>query len=641
MFGGWARASSHRPEFLLVVADSVALSFLSALRYWSFTDAWDLGGFVQSIWSASHGGLLDYTVNSFFYVGFPGQLVHSYLGTHFSPFLFLLVPAYALAPSPITLLVIQGVVVALGVLPIYWLARSLLTERAALGLALAYVIYPPMLGLSLDNFHPEAFIPTLMMFAIYFAIQEKWLGAAVSSVLAMSTIEQGGYLVAALGAFLIVYHRAWRKRPLLAGLVLMIVVPVGYSVLATNVRTDFGLSPNGFTLTLNSGNFQQLGVNFSEQVPAGIIGNPIRAFGALAYDLPNKVEWLISVLAPVAFLPLIAPEALLLAVPYLPVALFSNYPGYYSTYGLEQAFLVGALFPATIVALKRMRDNGVKAERVVALILVSSIVFAAVLDFPTSVYGNSFTPGSSAQAASRLISLIPANASVLTTSDIFPHLANRIDAYVVPPSTLRAGYSSIDSAILGSMRPPEYIMLNLGSPSGNVIAEDYALLRYVTNHSSYGVLAYDDKVALFELGYAGPPAVMAYATSFNSTNLEFAAPTQGEGPQLVLPSGSNTRVMWFGPYSFLPKGNYSITFNLQVSPVPPPDVAIIRIDAVWNSSNSILAQRTLNSSDFVHGTGAFTMSISISHPIFDLEFRGTFPTNMTTITLDGIRVTPS
>ena len=625
----------------MVIGDSFALSYLSALRYWSFTDAWDLGGFVQSIWSASHGGLLDYTVNSFFYVGFPGQLVHSFLGTHFSPFLFLLVPAYILAPSPVTLLVVQSVVVALGVLPIYWLAKSQLSKRAALGLGFAYMVYPPILGLALDNFHPEAFIPTLMMFAIYFAIEEKWLGAVLSSALVMSTIEQGGYLVAALGVFLILYHRGWRRRPLLAGLLLMIAVPIGYSIIATNIRTDFGLNPNGFTVTLNSNNFQVLGVNFSEQIPAGVIASPLRALEALVYDLPDKLDWLISVLAPVAFLPIIAPEALILGIPYLPVALLSNYAGYYSAYGIEQAFLIGSTFPATILGLQRMRRNGINADRVVAVILVSSLVFAAVLDFPAGVYGNSLTVGTSAQAESRLVSLIPANASVLTTSDIFPHLGNRIDAYVVPPSTLREGYSAIDSAILSSIRPPDYVMLNLGSTSGNVLAEDNAILQYVTNHSAYGVLGYDDRVALFELGHTGPPTVMSFSTVFNSTNLEFSAPTEGLGSELVYPSGSNARTMWFGPYTFLPEGNYTVTFDLNVSPAPPPDTAVLQVDAVWNGSSSVLADRTLYATGFANGNGVFTLNFSISRPIVDLEFRGIDPTNMTTITLSGISVTPT
>jgi len=615
------------------------LSYLSSLRYWSFTDAWDLGGFAQAVWSATQGRMLDYTVNSFFYIGFPGQMVHSFLGTHFSPFLFLLVPAYALLPSPLTLLVIQSVVVAMGVLPVYWLAKSLLSKRAALGLALAYAVYPPMLGLALDDFHPEAFIPTLMLFAIFFAIEEKWLGAAISSALVMSVIEQGGYLVAALGVFLLVYNRAWRRKSLLPGLLLFIVVPIAYSVLATHIRTVFGLDPNGFTVTLNSGNFQALGVNFPEQIPYGVVSDPARAFGALTYAFPSKLEWLISVLAPVAFLPVVAFETIILAIPYLPVALFSNYAGYYSTYSIQQAFLIGSVFPATIFGLRRMRAGGISVERVVAVVLVMSILFAATLDFPSSIYGNSFSVGPSAQAESSIISLIPANASILTTSDIFPHIANRLDAYVVPPSTIREGYASIDSEILGSIKPPEYVMVNLGSPSGDATAEGDTLFRYVANHGSYGVLAYSDKVALFELGYVGPPVFGSYPTQFNSTNLDFSPPTKALGSQLVLPSGSETKTMWFGPYTFLPEGNYSATFDLTVSPTPPTNVAVLRIDAAWNLSNSILAYRTLYSTDFVNGRGVFTLNFTISSPIIDLEFRGIYPTASTTIALNGISVT--
>ena len=636
---GWVLRASRRPELLLVVAYSVTLSYLSALRYWSYTDAWDLGGFAQAVWSTTQGRLLDYTVNSFFYVGFPGQMVHSFLGTHFSPFLFLLVPPYALVPSPVTLLVVQSIVVAMGILPIYWLANGLLTKRVALGLALAYVVYPPMLGLALDDFHPETFIPTLMLFAIYFAIEEKWLGAAISSALVMSVIEEGGYLVAALGIFLLVYHRAWRRKSLLPGLFLLIAIPIAYSFLATNIRADFGLDLNGFTVTLNSGNFQALGVNFPEQIPYGIVSDPARALGALTYAFPSKLEWLISVLAPVAFLPVVAFETLILAIPYLPVALFSNYAGYYSTYSIQQAFLIGSIFPATILGLRRMRAGGVSIERVVAVVLILSILFAATLDFPSSIYGNSFSVGPSAQVESNIVSLIPSNASVLTTSDIFPHIANRLDAYVIPPSTIREGYASIDSAILGSIGPPEYVMVNLGSPSADVKAEGDTLSRYVANHGNYGVLAYSDEVALFELGYVGPPVLASYPNLFNSTNLEFSAPTKALGSQLVLPSGSKTATMWFGPYTFLPKGDYSATFDLTVSPSPPLNVAVLRIDAVWNLSNSILAYRTLYSNGFVNGRGVFTLNFTISSPIIDLEFRGIYPTATTTIALNGISVT--
>jgi len=131
----------------------------------------------------------------------------------------------------------------------------------------------------------------------------------------------------------------------------------------------------------------------------------------------------------------------------------------------------------------------------------------------------------------------------------------------------------------------------------------------------------------------------SYPNLFNSTNLEFSAPTKALGSQLVLPSGSKTATMWFGPYTFLPKGDYSATFDLTVSPSPPLNVAVLRIDAVWNLSNSILAYRTLYSNDFVNGRGVFTLNFTISSPIIDLEFRGIYPTATTTIALNGISVT--
>ena len=624
---------------MLVVAYSVTLSYLSALRYWSYTDAWDLGGFVQSIWSASHGHLLDSTLNSFFYVGFPQQLENSFLAIHFSPFLFLLVPAYVLAPSPVTLLVIQSIVVAMGILPIYWLAKDMLTTRTALALAFVYMMYPPMLGLSLDNFHPETFIPTLMMFAIYFALEENWLGVAISSALAMSTIEQGGYLIAALGVFLFFYHRIWRRRELLPGLTLLIVASAGYSVVATYARAYFGLDPNGFTLTLNSANFQVLGVKFAEQIPAGIIANPIRAASALSYAFPSKLLWMISVLAPVAFLPAMFPEALILATPYLPVAFFSNYLGYYSIYGIEQAFLIVSIFPATILGLKRLRAGRVNPERVVIILLILSIILAAALDFPTSTYGNSFAVGTSAQVESRVISLIPANASVLTTSDIFPHVAARLLAYTIPPASLRGEYSNIDNQILSHISP-EYIMLNTRSGNGNDVAETNAILSGKVYNGSYGLVAYSDGVLLLKSGYEGQPLLYVNPTIYNTTNLAYDpnSTTQGPNDSLQFAKGTNSMSMWFGPYTFLPAGNYSVTFTLKTTDASSANQSVITLDVEYQGS-IVPTSLTLVGADLASSSWrAYTLTFQLQKPVYDIQFRGMYPSNSTGIVLRSIVV---
>ncbi len=627
-------------EYLLVLGYAVVLSYLSAVRYWSFTDAWDMGGFVQAIWSGTQGHLLDYTVNSFFYAGFPAQLVHSFLGTHFSPILFVLVPVYALLPDPVTLLVAQSLVIALGLLPIFWLSKRNLGRKVGLMMACSYAIYPPVIGMSLNNFHPEAFIPTFVMFGIYFAVVRRWLGVVVASALVMAVIEEGGYVVAALAVFMVLEYRPWRRKKMIFGLALLAIVSVAYAIAATAVRANFGLNVSGFTLTLNSGNFRVLGANFPDQILRAAVGDPSRALQALTFDGTSKLLWLATVFEPVLFLSFVSPAALFVAAPYFLVSLLSNYPGYYSTFGVQQAFAIGAIYPAAILGLNRLQRRGVPIEKVVAILLIVSLAFVAVADFPASVYGNSFQVDRTAQIESSFVSLIPNNASVLTTSDIFPHVANRLNAYTIPPATLRPGYASIDSEILNSIDAPQYLMLNLGSSNGNVKSENRVLLSYAMNNTRYGILAYDEGVVLFELGFQGTPIVLDYPRVFNSSNLDFSSPTARNGSGLSIPVGTQERTMWFGPYAFLPKGTYTVTFDLEIHPEIQGSIALLRIDASWNSSNNILAQRTIYTSEFVHGEGAFTLSFVLTHPVFDLELRGIFPTSYASIALTGITVAP-
>jgi uncharacterized membrane protein len=91
--------SNSLPLFF-AAAYFAAISTLSVLRYYAFTDAWDFGGFVQSFSNASHGGFFLQTIDAFFAKGFPQTQVISFMGLHFSPVLFLIVPVYAAFPYP-------------------------------------------------------------------------------------------------------------------------------------------------------------------------------------------------------------------------------------------------------------------------------------------------------------------------------------------------------------------------------------------------------------------------------------------------------------------------------------------------------------------------------------------------------------
>ena len=93
----------------------------------------DLGNMVQAVWSTTQGRPLESTDNA------TGEQV-SRLAGHVDPFLVLLAPVWKVWPSPLSLALVQIAVVALGALPVFWLARRRLGSESVAGiLALAYL----------------------------------------------------------------------------------------------------------------------------------------------------------------------------------------------------------------------------------------------------------------------------------------------------------------------------------------------------------------------------------------------------------------------------------------------------------------------------------------------------------------------
>ena len=133
-----------------IAAYAAGFSALSILRHRAFnTGRYDLGNMVQTVWNTAHGHFLQMTSGD-------GVQI-SRLAAHFDPILAAFAPLWWIWPSPEMLLVVQAVAVALGALPVFWLARKHLgSERAGLGFALVYLLYPATEWLTLNEFHPVA-----------------------------------------------------------------------------------------------------------------------------------------------------------------------------------------------------------------------------------------------------------------------------------------------------------------------------------------------------------------------------------------------------------------------------------------------------------------------------------------------------
>ncbi|TML32663.1 MAG: DUF2079 domain-containing protein, partial [Actinobacteria bacterium] len=186
----------QRPSLLLwsaIAAYAAAFSALSVLRHRAFqTGRFDLGNMVQAVWSTAHGHPLQVT-------GLRGDEI-SRLAAHFDPILAAFAPLWLAWPSPDMLLTAQAVAVAVGALPVYWLARKhLATERAGLAFALAYLLYPPTQWLTLNEFHPVALACPLLLFAIWFLDEGRLIPFALCGLVAAATKEEIGFVVAGLG----------------------------------------------------------------------------------------------------------------------------------------------------------------------------------------------------------------------------------------------------------------------------------------------------------------------------------------------------------------------------------------------------------------------------------------------------------
>jgi len=176
-----------RPRVLLVAASAAyaaAFGFFSVRRHDAFeTGRFDLGNMVQVVWSTAHGHPLRMTETH-------GRQV-SRLAAHVDPILVLFAPLWRIWPSPDMLLVVQAVAIATGAFPVFWLARRHLgSERAALGFALVYLLFPATQWLTLNEFHPVALACPLLLFAFWYLDEERWLPFALFAVAAATTKEE-------------------------------------------------------------------------------------------------------------------------------------------------------------------------------------------------------------------------------------------------------------------------------------------------------------------------------------------------------------------------------------------------------------------------------------------------------------------
>jgi len=450
-----------RPRTLLwiaVAAFAAGMSALSVLQQRAFrTGRFDVGNLTQAVWSTAHGHFLQMT-------DLQGEQI-SRLGAHFDPLVATLAPLWWIWPSPELLLVVQAISVAVGALPVFWLARKHLGgEWAGLGFALVYLLYPPTQWLVVDDFHPVAFATPLLLFAIWYLDEERLVLFALFAGLACLTKEQIGLVVAVLGLWYAFGHR--RPR---AGFVIL-AAGVAVAIVATAVIVPH-FAPGGGSPF--EGRYADVGGS-----PGGIaktlVEHPLRVFDAATEH--RDISYLWNLIAPLLGLPLLSPLVAASALPELGLNLLSSTETQTSIHFHYTAGAIPGLIAGAVLGAARLQRRAPRMRRVLPRVVVLVVLLAGVaagplpawrhLPFGSHLAARDHIVTAHARAAARVLEAVPPRVPVSATNTLGAHLSERRRIFSFP--ILReARWVAVDT------RQPSY----LDDALGRKFAAAYARLR--------------------------------------------------------------------------------------------------------------------------------------------------------------------
>jgi uncharacterized membrane protein len=443
--------------WLFALSLGVLLLLVALARSRELSEETALAGAMQTVWLIGEGFMPDASL-----------LSHNYL---FEQSGFLIYPVALLAkifPTAITLLVIQCAALALGIVPLWRLARNVVNLRvgSTIAIVVAYGAYSAIHTVNLAGFHLEALALPALLAAVYNGLQERWIRYAILVVIVLAARADLGLAIAGLGAF-------WRLEGQRKAGYATATVGLGWFIVAV-LLIQPAYAGGDFP---HVEAFSAYGGDNPFSILWGVITSPVR-FVQEVFSQAN-FQTVVTLLAPVLFLPVAAPRYLLPAVPLFCLYLVADVP----SGTLEEA---GQLIPITAFVFVALVFGIAKTGRVIvqrvnldrrligALVLTAAVFFAR--DAITSPYEEPWAWGrQDAVDEGRLqaADLIPDEAVVRAGPKVLPLITERAGLFpLVLPDSPGADATTLADE---SAEQVDWIVLDLSEvPSwsaGNEIAD--------------------------------------------------------------------------------------------------------------------------------------------------------------------------
>ena len=194
-------AQTLRRVYLFLAGYTLVFWWLACRKTWMMNyNSGDTAIFVQALWSTLHG--------RFFW---DSGLNMSFFGDH-GGFIFIpLVPVFALFPYVGTVLFLQSFFIALAAIPVFLVARRVLSDQlAAWMLMIAFLFFPTIVSQHVNQVHDTQFILPFILFAFYFFEAERFRWFVVFAVLSCLGKENMPLTLIMFGVYAALQRRQWK-----------------------------------------------------------------------------------------------------------------------------------------------------------------------------------------------------------------------------------------------------------------------------------------------------------------------------------------------------------------------------------------------------------------------------------------------
>jgi uncharacterized membrane protein len=587
---------------------------------------WDLGSFMEQIWRFTQPQFLSPT---------------AYLGLAIDqPFQVILSPL-SLPNSYPLILSIQSVALGASAIPLYFIARQVLSSRpVSLLISLSYLVYSPMAGVSWFDAHFVAFFIPLFLFGYALYLRNHLKTSLVLLVVA-STTEYPAVLFVVLFSMTLVaqgiiesrlLHRTWNRANRRFAVLLLCA-----------------------TVAFFSYQFLYLGgFNIPSAWSAFATTSHVPTQSASTISLDSRVFVAVLLLAPLLFLPLFSLRWLIMTVPFLVLVFSTTYFGLtypyifqdqYSAVFVPFAFL-GVIYSLSFLARSpNSAPTSSPAERpahssrnpfgrgrdarpfVLAIsIFVVSLLFSTAYQ-PYGPYNsetgvNYNVPANTLEnltyfnAVQTAISLVPKDTPYVLFQNDMPTALPRPLSYYQTPLV-----SGIDGWLNVTNYDAQQNAFPLETPTGLVVSAQidylvdapyswgfneqgtapnnsmYGFARTLYESGRYGVLGEIAGNLVLERGYDMPPkAFQPYTASISASSMWTISPSRASGEKVISLSNLSASAAWDGPFITLSPGWYSANFSLMTTNNAPSNE--ITLFARANNGTPFFAAANISGADF-------------------------------------------